>query len=91
MTQLNPASAMPEGGSSSDQCALRADGTLKDASEIVWHHDKDDDVPMAPLSPGEYQFSSSVPSYINPYISSDEATTEHSTDARNSRRRTANR
>lgn len=28
-------------------CAQRADGTLKDASEIEWHYDKDDDSPMA--------------------------------------------
>ena len=35
----------------SGQCALRPDGTLKDASEIVWYNDKDDDVPMAPPIP----------------------------------------
>ncbi|KAH9173891.1 hypothetical protein EDB89DRAFT_1905048 [Lactarius sanguifluus] len=37
------------GGSSAttDQCALRSDGTLKDASEIKWYNDKDDDMPSA--------------------------------------------
>ncbi|KIL54818.1 hypothetical protein M378DRAFT_59353, partial [Amanita muscaria Koide BX008] len=27
-------------------CATRSDGTLKDASEIEWHFDKDDETPM---------------------------------------------
>ncbi|KAF8981567.1 hypothetical protein BDQ17DRAFT_1337289 [Cyathus striatus] len=27
-------------------CAVCADGTLKDASEIVWYNDKDDDIPL---------------------------------------------
>ena len=31
-------------------CAVRPDGTLKDASEIDWHHDKDDEIPMAAVS-----------------------------------------
>ena len=31
-------------------CAVRPDGTLKDASEIEWHHDKDDEIPMAGAS-----------------------------------------
>ncbi|KAH8977160.1 hypothetical protein EDB86DRAFT_3093001 [Lactarius hatsudake] len=40
---------MPGGSSATtDQCALRSDGTLKDASEIPWYGDKDDDMPMAP-------------------------------------------
>ena len=30
-----------------DQCTLNADGSLKDASEITWHHDCDDDTPIA--------------------------------------------
>ncbi|KAI9456406.1 hypothetical protein F5148DRAFT_1151338 [Russula earlei] len=40
------------GGSSeaTDQCALRPDGTLKDASDIVWFNDKDDDTPIASTS-----------------------------------------
>ena len=32
-------------------CAVRADGTLKDASEIEWHFDPDDDTPMALPTP----------------------------------------
>ncbi|KAH8995895.1 hypothetical protein EDB86DRAFT_2829407 [Lactarius hatsudake] len=40
---------MPGGSSATtDQCALQSDGTLKDASEIPWYGDKDDDMPMAP-------------------------------------------
>jgi hypothetical protein len=31
-------------------CAIRSDGTLKDASEIEWHFDKDDDLLIAPTS-----------------------------------------
>ena len=30
-----------------DQCALNPDGSLKDASEITWHHDRDDEKPIA--------------------------------------------
>jgi hypothetical protein len=33
---------------SSAGCAVRPDGTLKDASEIVFYRDKDDDSPIAP-------------------------------------------
>lgn len=29
-------------------CAVRPDGSLKDASEIDWHFDKDDDTPSSP-------------------------------------------
>jgi hypothetical protein len=29
-----------------DQCALNANGLLKDASEITWHHDHDDKMPI---------------------------------------------
>lgn len=42
-----------------EQCALRPDGSLKDASEITWVHDPDDEKPVAsgPLGrqlPGKY-------------------------------------
>lgn len=30
-----------------DQCALNADGSFKDACEITWHHDPDDETPIA--------------------------------------------
>ena len=30
-----------------DQCALNPDGSFKDASEITWHHDPDDETPIA--------------------------------------------
>jgi hypothetical protein len=33
-----------------DQCALNADGSLKDASEINWVHDPDDKIPTASSS-----------------------------------------
>jgi hypothetical protein len=33
-----------------DQCALDANGNLKDASEIDWSYDKDDEMPMASSS-----------------------------------------
>ena len=32
--------------SNSDQCALAADGTLLDASKIVFYNDPDDDIPL---------------------------------------------
>jgi len=32
-------------------CALRSDGQLKDATEIDWYNDPDDDSPMAPPPP----------------------------------------
>jgi hypothetical protein len=32
---------------SSPGCAIRLDGSLKDASEIEWHFDKDDEIPMS--------------------------------------------
>lgn len=32
-------------------CAVRSDGTLKDASKIEWHHDPDDELPMQPTAP----------------------------------------
>ncbi|KAI9508996.1 hypothetical protein F5148DRAFT_954959, partial [Russula earlei] len=34
------------------QCALRPDGTLKDALDIVWFNDKDDDTPITSASTG---------------------------------------
>jgi hypothetical protein len=33
---------------SNSDFAVCSDGTLKDASEIEWHYDKDDDLPFAP-------------------------------------------
>ena len=33
-----------------DQCALDANGNLKDASKIDWSYDKDDEMPMASSS-----------------------------------------
>ena len=30
-----------------EKCALNEDGSLKDASEIVWYNDKDSEVPIA--------------------------------------------
>ena len=35
---------------SDSACALRPDGTLKDAAEIEFFNDVDDDVPMAAVS-----------------------------------------
>jgi len=32
----------------SNSCALREDGTLKDAFEITFYHDIDDNVPLPP-------------------------------------------
>ena len=32
---------------STDQCALNLDGSLKDASEIPWFNDPDDEIPVA--------------------------------------------
>ena len=29
-------------------CAVHSDGTLKDASEIEWHFEEDDNLPIAP-------------------------------------------
>ena len=31
-------------------CTVHPDGTLKDSSEIDWHHDKDDKIPMVAVS-----------------------------------------
>ncbi|KAG0695024.1 hypothetical protein DFH29DRAFT_787911, partial [Suillus ampliporus] len=35
----------------SDQCAVGPDGRLKDASEIVWHNDPDDEQPISAPRP----------------------------------------
>jgi hypothetical protein len=45
---------------------LKSDGTIKDASEIVWYNDKDDDMPIATSSTvqtGKFPFGS-PPSHI---------------------------
>jgi hypothetical protein len=47
-------------------CAVRADGSLKDASEIVWHQDKDDDAPL----PGSCLAASGASSQVlHPFFS----------------------
>jgi hypothetical protein len=43
----------------SDQCAVGPDGHLKDASEIVWHNDPDDEEPIS--APGPIAASSTPP------------------------------
>jgi hypothetical protein len=42
--------------------AIHLDGTLKDASEIEWHYDKDDDLPLAPV--GLHPFFASWPALV---------------------------
>ncbi|KAG1893156.1 uncharacterized protein F5891DRAFT_1196785 [Suillus fuscotomentosus] len=42
-----------------DQCAVGADGNLKDASEIVWHNDPDDKCPLP--APGRTTEKSTAP------------------------------
>jgi hypothetical protein len=42
-----------------DQCAVGADGNLKDASEIVWHNDPDDECPLP--APGRTTEKSTAP------------------------------
>jgi hypothetical protein len=37
--------------SESDACALNADGSLKDAKDIVFYHDPEDTVPLSPAQP----------------------------------------
>jgi hypothetical protein len=37
--------------SSAPGCAIRSDGTLKEADEIIWHFDKDDETPMTVSNP----------------------------------------
>ncbi|KAG2741698.1 hypothetical protein P692DRAFT_20668200, partial [Suillus brevipes Sb2] len=44
---------------SNDACALNADGSLKDAKDIVFYHDPDDPNPIVPTSSA--QLSSSNP------------------------------
>lgn len=46
-------------------CAVLPDGSLKDASEIEWHFDKNDETPIAPTLPG----SSAVASPLHPFFS----------------------
>jgi hypothetical protein len=48
-------------------CALRPDGTLKDASEIRWHYDVDDELPMPSASTSSAPSTSSIPA-DNPKI-----------------------
>jgi hypothetical protein len=43
---------------------MRSDGTLKDASEIVWYNDKDDNMPIVPsgtVQKGKFPFASLPP------------------------------
>ena len=58
---------------SPDGCAVHPDGTLKDASEIEWFNDKDDDAPLTsdsqPVSRAAVPFSdSSNSSTPNPQV-----------------------
>ena len=46
-----------------DQCALRPDGSLKDASEIPWVDDLDDEIP-ASASSGNGIYSTISTSFI---------------------------
>jgi hypothetical protein len=51
---------------------LRANGTLKDASEIVWYNDKDDDMPIVSASTvqtGKFLFDSLPPHVLNAFQS----------------------
>jgi hypothetical protein len=49
---------------SNSGCAVRQDNSLKDASEIVWTHDKDDDQPIAPPMPHPFFTNQSRPTVI---------------------------
>jgi hypothetical protein len=55
------------GSTASDQCALDANGKLKDASEIEWHYDKDSAVPMTatPSSSGNNLGLTGTVSFFN--------------------------
>jgi len=44
-------------------CAVRLDGSLKDASEIEWHNDPDNELPITPVSS-----TSSTPATIHPFF-----------------------
>ena len=44
-------------------CAVRSDGSLKDASEIEWHYDEDDESPMASVS--STSSTSSLPAKVH--------------------------
>ena len=46
-------------------CAVHHDGTLKDASEIEWHFDKDDDFPMVAQSPSASHGSIDAPATLS--------------------------
>jgi hypothetical protein len=47
-------------------CAVRSDGSLKDASEIEWHYDEDDESPMASVS--STSSTSSLPAKVHPFF-----------------------
>ena len=49
-------------------CAVRSDGSLKDASEISWHYDVDDDLPIAPV--GSTSSTPISPPNIHPFFTS---------------------
>ncbi|KAF8233543.1 hypothetical protein L208DRAFT_1232558 [Tricholoma matsutake] len=46
-------------------CAVHSDSTLKDASEIEWHHDKDDKWPIAPEKLHQF-FNNQPPPAVTP-------------------------
>jgi hypothetical protein len=54
--------------SSNFGCAVRSDGSLKDASEISWHYDVDDDLPIAPV--GSTSSTPISPPNIHPFFTS---------------------
>ena len=47
-------------------CAVRSDGSLKDASEIEWHYDEDDESLMAPVS--STSSTSGLPAKVHPFF-----------------------
>jgi hypothetical protein len=47
-------------------CAVRSDSSLKDASEIEWHYDEDDESPMASVS--STLSTSSLPAKVHPFF-----------------------
>ena len=46
-------------------CAVGPEGNLKDASEIQWYHDKDDDAPIATAPPSPASNGVAVPSFFS--------------------------
>jgi hypothetical protein len=56
-------------------CAVRPDGTLKDAAEIEWHFDKDDEIPLTAAeklpgsSPAASSSSPSPSQTVHPFFS----------------------